>query len=283
MVLAKTTRLIQLEEGCKLTAYRDSGGIWTIGYGYNLEAHGYTPDECEGLTWTQEQADAALADEIQSVLAELDRRWPKWRGLDEVRQAAIVSSVYQLGAPGASKFFATIHAIQSRDWETAATQMLASRWAKQTPARVQRNAEMIRTGRWPEEVNGVPFLPASPSAPVVAPAPVQPPARGVSTGGLPDIPGDGTTMGDAVGAVDLPAARPVVTVAGVQLSKKLCVFVGTAAVICFNNPLGLHLTPDQLDKLTNAAVAYLLGQSGIDAVQPLIAWAKAWWDAKGGK
>ena len=136
------TRLIALEEGCKLAAYTDSRGIWTIGYGYNLQAHGYSPEECASITWTQEQADQALADEIEAVEAELDRRWPKWRDLDEVRRAAIVSSVYQLGAPGAAHFVATIAALQAHDWATAATQMLASRWAKQTPARVQRNAAM---------------------------------------------------------------------------------------------------------------------------------------------
>jgi lysozyme len=217
MGLAQTTRLISLEEGCKLTAYKDSRGIWTIGWGYNLESHGYSRDECEGLTWTQEQADAALADEIQGVMAELDRRWPKWRDLDEVRQAAIVSSVYQLGAPGASKFFATIHAIQSRDWDTAATQILASRWGKQTPNRVQRNAEMIRSGRWPEEVNGVRFSIYAPAVP--APTLVQSAAPVLPSDGLPDAPEQGQAVGRAVGA-DLPSrARLIAILAGLSKSK----------------------------------------------------------------
>ena len=37
-------------EGCVLHAYRDSGGIWTIGYGHT---HGVSP----GMVWTQEKAD----------------------------------------------------------------------------------------------------------------------------------------------------------------------------------------------------------------------------------
>lgn len=211
MGLALTTRLIQLEESCKLKAYKDSRGIWTIGWGFNLGSHGYDPAECEGLTWTQRQADEALADEIQTVLIELDRRWPKWRGLDEVRQAAIVSSVYQLGAPGASKFFATIHAIQAHDWVTAAAQMLKSRWAGQTPARVQRNAEMIRTGAWPEEVNSVKFLPEPTPDTVVVPAQTQSSSPVLPAQGLPDVPGDGTTMGDAVRA-DLPDVARLTTI-----------------------------------------------------------------------
>ena len=47
--------LIHSFEGCKLTAYQDSGGIWTIGYGHT------GPDVHAGLVWTQQQADDAFA------------------------------------------------------------------------------------------------------------------------------------------------------------------------------------------------------------------------------
>lgn len=48
-------------EGDKLTAYRDGGGVLTIGYGHT---NGVT----EGMVWTQEQADFALRqDTIQAA------------------------------------------------------------------------------------------------------------------------------------------------------------------------------------------------------------------------
>jgi lysozyme len=46
--------LIEGFEGCRLEAYADGGGVWTIGYGHT------GPEVHEGLTWTQEQATAAL-------------------------------------------------------------------------------------------------------------------------------------------------------------------------------------------------------------------------------
>lgn len=46
--------LIKQFEGCRLTAYQDQRGIWTIGYGHT------GPEVVEGLTWTRGQADAAL-------------------------------------------------------------------------------------------------------------------------------------------------------------------------------------------------------------------------------
>ena len=49
--------IIKRFEGCKLTAYHDVAGIWTIGYGH---IKGVYP----GLVWTQEQADQALEDDL---------------------------------------------------------------------------------------------------------------------------------------------------------------------------------------------------------------------------
>ena len=48
--------LIEQFEGCELTAYQDSGGVWTIGYGH-------TP-ATEGETITQAEADALLQNDV---------------------------------------------------------------------------------------------------------------------------------------------------------------------------------------------------------------------------
>lgn len=53
--------LIKEFEGCALTAYQDSGGVWTIGYGHT--GVGVTP----GLTITQAQADAYLLADLQQA------------------------------------------------------------------------------------------------------------------------------------------------------------------------------------------------------------------------
>lgn len=44
--------LIKSFESCKLIAYQDQRGIWTIGWGHT------GPEVIEGLVWTQDQADA---------------------------------------------------------------------------------------------------------------------------------------------------------------------------------------------------------------------------------
>lgn len=77
--------LIAVFEGCRLTAYRDSGGILTIGYGHT------GPDVHEGMTITQAQADALFAAD-QAPLFKLVA------GRPILEAAALVSFGYNCGA-----------------------------------------------------------------------------------------------------------------------------------------------------------------------------------------
>ena len=48
-------------ESCRLTAYQDIKGIWTIGWGHA------GPEVEEGLVWTQNQADSQLVADLQKA------------------------------------------------------------------------------------------------------------------------------------------------------------------------------------------------------------------------
>jgi lysozyme len=50
-------------EGCKLAAYQDVKGVWTIGYGHT------GPDVVPGMTITQAQAQTLLASDVSSAAA----------------------------------------------------------------------------------------------------------------------------------------------------------------------------------------------------------------------
>ena len=54
-----TIDLIKRFEGCRLDAYQDVVGVWTIGYGHT---GGFFAES--GMTITQEQADALLVEDI---------------------------------------------------------------------------------------------------------------------------------------------------------------------------------------------------------------------------
>lgn len=54
----QTLELIRKWEGCKLTAYKDVAGVWTIGYGHTEKVE-------EGDTCTPEQAEYWLREEVE--------------------------------------------------------------------------------------------------------------------------------------------------------------------------------------------------------------------------
>ncbi|EFP1212129.1 lysozyme [Salmonella enterica] len=56
---------LKREEGCKLTAYTDSRGIWTIGTGHTGKVDGVAVHR--GMTITQDTADRLLRDDLSWV------------------------------------------------------------------------------------------------------------------------------------------------------------------------------------------------------------------------
>lgn len=82
--------LVKQWEGCRLTAYQDIVGVWTIGYGHT------GPDVHEGLTWTQAQADDNLSRQLRfefapAVINALHRPYKPQQ------LAAMVSLAYNVG------------------------------------------------------------------------------------------------------------------------------------------------------------------------------------------
>jgi len=82
-------RLVKEFEGCRLSAYQDTGGVWTVGYG----ATG--PDIGEGVTWTQEQADTRLEHDLAEANEALHKHTTLY--LFENQEAALTSFVFNLG------------------------------------------------------------------------------------------------------------------------------------------------------------------------------------------
>lgn len=136
---------IKRHEGWRSKAYQDTEGIWTIGYGRNLQE----------LEISLELGTQWLLEDIQNAEKEA-RKFPEWDYLDtEARQDAFVEMVFNMGSPRVSGFRNTLRAIREQDWEEAATEMLDSKWADQVGVRARRLSEQMRTGRhWNGQKDG---------------------------------------------------------------------------------------------------------------------------------
>lgn len=102
---------IKAHEGCKLTAYQDSVGVWTIGYGHTGQ------EVRAGLVWTQAQADTALANDIVIAIDSIKRLLGVT--LSDQQMVALASFVFNLGA-NALKTSTLLLRVNAEQWMDAA-------------------------------------------------------------------------------------------------------------------------------------------------------------------
>lgn len=120
-------RDVQSGEGCKLTAYRDTKGLWTTGWGHLLD---------QTIDWTGHTITQAVADELlqQDIAdAKLHAQGESiWAFLDtDTRQNAIVELAFNMGEKHWEEFKQTWGYIRAKNWASAAQGLLESAWAKE--------------------------------------------------------------------------------------------------------------------------------------------------------
>ncbi len=119
----KGIALIKEFEGCKLTAYQDSVGVWTIGYGWTQPVDG-TPIRA-GMTIKQEAAERLLKTGLVSYESDVSRLVKV--GLSQGQFDALVSFTYNLGARSLSTS-TLLRKLNAGDYAGAADEFL--RWNK---------------------------------------------------------------------------------------------------------------------------------------------------------
>ena len=95
-----TLDLIKQYEGCKLTAYQDMVGVWTIGYGTTAMADvGIVP--AKGMTITQERAEDLLRQGVDKFATTVDAMITTSVNANEF--GACVSLAYNIGPTAFAK------------------------------------------------------------------------------------------------------------------------------------------------------------------------------------
>lgn len=85
--------LIKSWEGCRLTAYQCSAGVWTIGWGHTGKVDGKAV--CKGMKITQEKADALLISDLEVYEKPVNALK---RDFNQNEFDALVSFTYNCGA-----------------------------------------------------------------------------------------------------------------------------------------------------------------------------------------
>lgn len=128
-------------------AYKCPARKVTIGYGHNLEA---LPIEGldEDSRINEGQALFVLREDMKQVEEQVLREIPFSRDLDSVRLAVLINMAFNMGIKGLCGFKNTLKFIANRDYVSASSNMLKSKWATQVGGRAKELAEQMRTGQW---------------------------------------------------------------------------------------------------------------------------------------
>jgi len=132
--------ILKEEEGFSSTAYKDSRGFLTIGYGRLID------DRVPNSGITKEEGSYLLRSRVIGDIARLNKRIPWFQRLDDARKVVLLSMAYQMGVDGLLKFEKTLLYLYREEYDKAAKEMLNSRWAGQTIERALRHSYTIKTG-----------------------------------------------------------------------------------------------------------------------------------------
>lgn len=142
--------ILNFEEGYKEAPYWDTRNFPTVAGGIRigpqnapLNQYQFTVPRRAGDVWKQCLVDAKTADMncypvIVAALAQCN----------DARRDVLYSMAYQMGVAGLAGFTNTLGLISRGEFTRAASAMMNSLWARQTPNRARRHAEVMRTGTY---------------------------------------------------------------------------------------------------------------------------------------
>ncbi len=154
------------EEGLRLKLYLCPKKRWTIGYGRNIQDKGLSNKECMHLFGknislinqveflkdkeiTKEQAEYLLKNDVQDTINQLIAHFLHiYRDLNAARKLVLIDMCFNMGLNRFGKFNRMILALEMRDFEKAAIEILDSDYArdKGTAKRAKINANIMESG-----------------------------------------------------------------------------------------------------------------------------------------
>ena len=129
--------LVKRHEGLRLKPYLCTADKLSIGFGRNLDDMGISEDEATYLL----QTDIDRCYSELSVFTWFDE-------LDQIRQEALISMLFNLGLPRFLTFKKMIARLKEKRYSEAANEMIRSRWALQVGERANELAYMVERGEY---------------------------------------------------------------------------------------------------------------------------------------
>jgi lysozyme len=146
MNIDKLREELTFDEGCINKIYLDHLGYPTFGIGHLVLETDPEHGKEVGTPVSEERIKECFENDIENVFNDLDRNIPWWRDLPKDLILVIANMSFNLGITRLLKFKNFLKAMEDKDWDKAAVEMIDSRWAIQVGPRAVRLKDRVLKG-----------------------------------------------------------------------------------------------------------------------------------------
>ena len=130
---------LERDEGIIYKIYNDHLGYATFGIGHLVLESDPEYGAPLGTAVSEERCYEVFEQDVQTVLSDCEKLYEDFYDLPEDAQLIIANMMFNMGLTRLSKFKGMKRGVDARDWETAADEMVDSRWY----TKVQRRADRL--------------------------------------------------------------------------------------------------------------------------------------------
>ena len=135
---------LEYDEGCEYQIYLDHLGLPTFGIGHLVteddEEHGLEV----GTAVSEDRVREAFESDIEITVDECQRLYEDWIDFPDEVQLILANMMFNMGRPRLSQFKNMKAAVDERDWDRAADEMIDSKWYQQVTNRADRLVQRMR-------------------------------------------------------------------------------------------------------------------------------------------
>ena len=135
---------LKIDEGCVYEIYNDHLGYPTFGIGHLVRESDPENGSPLGTEISEDRVNEAFDADVEIVLSDCNTLYPDFDDLPEEAQQIIANMMFNLGRPRLSKFVGMKRGVDAKDWDSAADEMVDSRWYRQVGARAERLVNRMR-------------------------------------------------------------------------------------------------------------------------------------------
>lgn len=153
-IINKTLPVTKWAEGFRGSVYKDSKGIPTVGYGFNLNSQ-HIIKELENFGYSsrnlisrnevlrEKDAEIILKRLMEKSLNESKQFVNNFDELDPIAQIVLLDMTYNLGLTKLSKFNRFKSALEREDYKSAKAEMIDSKWYSDVGRRSRRLVQLM--------------------------------------------------------------------------------------------------------------------------------------------